>query len=133
MRSRRRDFLIIIASVSLMGLDSAKPPPELIGTWDYVSVTAMKDGKPFGTVHFQPGQWTVAFAEDRTWIMKSPPSLSGHIVTNGTYDVRGRELNMRRAQGESGKPNLKYRFTIEQEGKVLVLTDKESTSSASRE
>jgi hypothetical protein len=133
MKSRKRDLLIIIASVWLMGLDSAKPPPELIGTWDYMSVTALKNGKPFGTVRFQPGQWTVTFAEDATWIMKLPPSFSKPYSTKGTYDVHGRELDMKRAKGEHGKPNLKYRFTVEEDGKVLVLTDKESTSSASRE
>ncbi len=137
MKSRTREFLIILASVGLMRLDaaddSAKHSPELIGTWDYISITALKNGKPFGTVHFQPGQWTVTFAEDATWIMKSPPSFSKPYSTNGTYDVHGRELNMKRADAEPGKPNFKYRFTVERGGKVLVLTDKESTISASRE
>jgi hypothetical protein len=109
---------------------SPKAPPEVIGTWDYTSMTALKNGKPFGTVHFRPGQWTVTFNQDATWVMQppSPPAKPGGL--NGTYAVHGRDVDMKLA---NGSPYYKYRFTIEQDGKVLTLTTKESTISASRE
>jgi len=133
MKSRACWFLIVLASVCLMGVDatgsSPKVPPELIGTWDYTSMTALKNGKPFGTVHFQPGQWTVRFNLDATWAMK-PPSSANPGGLNGSYEVNGDDLDMKLS---SGKPYYKYRFTIERDGEVLVLTTKESTISANKE
>jgi hypothetical protein len=133
MRFRSRWFPTVLALVCLMGFDatsgSPKVPPELIGKWNYASMTALKDGKPFGTVHFQPGQWTVTFNQDFTWLMKTPsPSNPGGL--SGSYEVHGHDLDMKLA---SGKPYYKYRFTIEQDGKVLVLTTKEATISAGKE
>ncbi len=128
------EFLIILASVFLVGPNVAnggsKAVPELIGTWDYTSMTALKNGKPFGTVNFQPGQWALTFNQDATWVMKppSPPAKSGGM--NGSYDVHGHDLDMKLA---NGNPYFKYRFTIEQDGKVLTLATKESTIHASRE
>ena len=116
-----------------MGLDaignSSKVPPELIGTWDYTSMTPLKNGKPFGTVHFQPGQWTVTFNQDGTWVMKTPSPPNPHGL-NGSYEVHGHDLEMKLA---GGKPYNKYRFTIEQDGKVLSLMTKETSISANRE
>jgi len=125
--------LIVIAFIFLVGLNatgsSPKVTPELIGTWDYTSMTALKNGKPFGTVHFQPGQWTVTFNQDATWIMKtpSPPNPQG---LNGSYEVHGYNLDMNLA---NGKPYDKYHFTVEQDGKMLVSNTKEHTITASRE
>jgi hypothetical protein len=134
MKSRKFEYLIVLVSICLMGLDaaggSAKAPLEMIGTWNYTSMTALKNGKPFGTVHFRPGQWTVTFNQDATWVMKppSPPAKPGGL--NGSYAVHGHDVDMKLA---NGSPYYKYRFTIEQNGKVLTLTTKESTISASRE
>jgi len=126
-------LLIVIGFIFLVGLNatgsSPKVTPQLIGTWDYTSMTALKNGKPFGTVHFQPGQWTVTFNQDATWIMKtpSPPNPQG---LNGSYEVHEYNLDMNLA---NGKPYDKYRFTVEQDGKMLLLTTKEHTITASRE
>jgi hypothetical protein len=134
MKSRNDWLLIAVAVLCLVELgaagDSSKVPPELIGTWDYTSMTALKNGKPFGTVHFQPGQWTVTFNQDGTWAMKppSPPAKPGGL--NGNYAAHGRDVDMKLT---NASPYQKYRFAIEQDGKVLTLTTKESTISASRE
>jgi hypothetical protein len=93
-------------------------------------MTALKYGKPFGTVHFQPGQWTVTFNQDATWIMKPPSSSTKPSGLNGSYTVHGHNVDMKLT---NGSPYYKYRFTIEQDGKVLSLTTKESSISASRE
>ena len=133
MKSRYRWVVIVLAFVCLLGLDAngcpPKVPPELIGTWDYASMTALKNGKPFGAVHFQPGQWTVTFNQNATWTMKtpSPPNPRG---LNGSYEVHGHDLDMRLADG---KPYYTYRLSFEQDGKVLILTNKEATISANRE
>jgi hypothetical protein len=126
-------LLIVIGFIFIVGLNttgsSPKVTPQLMGTWDYTSMTALKNGKPFGTVHFQPGQWTVTFNQDATWIMHtpSPPNPQG---LHGSYEVHGDKLDMNLA---NGKPYDKYRFTVEQDGKMLVLTTKEHTITASHE
>lgn len=134
MKSRNYWLLIALAVLCLVKLgaagDSSKVLPGLIGTWDYTSMTALKNGKPFGTVHFQPGQWTVTFNQDATWAMKlpSPPAKPGSL--NGSYAVNGRDVDMKLA---NGSPYQTFRFAIQQDGKLLTLTTKESTISASRE
>lgn len=104
-------------------------PPELIGTWDYTSMTALKKGNPFGTVHFQPGQWTVTFNPDSTWAMKSPSPPAKPGGMNGSYAIHGHDVDMKLANGSTYH---KYRFTIEQDGKALVLAAKDSIINASR-
>jgi hypothetical protein len=126
-------FLIVFASIFVVGFSatgsSFKVAPELIGTWDYTSMTALKNGKPFGTAHFQPGQWTVTFNQDATWVMKTPSSQNPHSL-NGSYEVHKHDLDMKLA---SGKPYYTYHFALKQDGKVLVLTTKEHIISANRE
>jgi len=130
MKLSKSGFLLVLACICLATLTSAtasnKIPPELIGTWDYTSLAVLKKGKPFGTVHFQPGQWTVTFNPDATWTMKTPQRNS----FTGSYEVHGHDLDMKLADG---KPYDKYRFTLKQDWKVLVLTTNENTISASRE
>jgi hypothetical protein len=104
-------------------------PPELIGTWDYTSMAALKKGNPFGTVHFQPGQWTVTFNPDSTWVMKPPSSPAKPGGMNGSYAIHGHDVDMKLANGSAYH---KYRFTIEQDGKALVLAAKDSIITASR-
>jgi hypothetical protein len=124
-------FLAILASVCLWGLDatgsSSNTPPELIGTWDYSSMTSLKNGKPFGTVHFQPGQWTTTFNQDNAWVMKTPSPPNPHGL-NGIYRVHGHDLEMKLVDG---RPYYTFHFTIEQN--VLALTTKEISISANRE
>jgi hypothetical protein len=133
MKSRGIGYLVAVGCLLVVGLQSAsgahKVLQELVGTWDYISMTSLKNGKPFGTVHFNPGQWTVTFNSDGTWAMKTPSNLNGQGLS-GSYDVRGRDLDMKRA---NGKPYDDYRFSIEQDGKALVLTTKEVTITANRE
>ena len=57
----------------------------------------------------------------------SPPNPQG---LTGSYEVHGYNLDMNLA---NGKPYDKYRFTVEQDGKMLLLTTKEHTITASRE
>jgi hypothetical protein len=57
-----------------------------------------------------------------------PPAKPGG--TSGSYSVHGRDVDMKRTDGNSFQ---KYRFKVEQDGKVLVLTTKESIIAASRE
>jgi hypothetical protein len=124
---------LLITAVVLIGVGAvdggSKVPPELIGTWSYTSMTALKNGKPFGTTNFQPGQWTVTFNQDATWVMKTLANLNPHGLS-GTYEVHGHDVDMKLA---NGKPYYKYHLTIEQDGKVLVLTDKGSINRATRE
>ena len=133
MKSRSRWFFIVVAILSFVEFGAAgspsKVPQELIGTWDYTAMTALKNGKPFGTVHFQPGRWVLTLNEDGTWVMK-PPSPPAKGSTNGTFEVHGHDVEMKQA---NGNPFQKYRFKIEQDGRALTLTTKESTITASRE
>jgi hypothetical protein len=126
-------LLVVLASVFAMGLGRVgggpKIPAELIGTWDYTSMTTLKDGKPFGTVHLDPGDWTVTFNSDATWTMKTPSKLNPSGL-KGTYEVHGHDLDMKLV---GGKPYYKYKFTIDQDGKELNLSSKEALWSATRE
>jgi hypothetical protein len=60
--------------------------------------------------------------------MKTPPPTLRTM--NGSYSVHGHDLEMKMADG---KPYYTYRFTIEQDGKVLVLKNKETIINADRE
>jgi len=117
----------ICLAISSVAFD--KIQAELVGTWDYTSMTALKKGKPFGTVHFQPGQWTVIFKQDATWAMSMPPPANPRTM-GGTYEVRGHDVDMKMADG---KPFKTYHFTIEQGGKILTLRTADVSITASRE
>jgi hypothetical protein len=75
-------------------------------------------------------RWTVTFNQDASWVMKppSPPAKPGGL--SGSYAIHGNDIDMKLANGSSYQ---KYRFIVEQDGKVLTLTTKEATISASRE
>jgi hypothetical protein len=120
--------LICLATVSV-AVASSEIPPELIGTWDFASMTSLKDGKPFGTIHFKPGQWTLRLKNDGTYGEDFPVGKNPHM--DGVYKVHGHNLQMKPAKGSA---DLRYEFSLEQDGKVLVLTDKgKSISTANRE
>jgi hypothetical protein len=65
-------ILPILVCVWLLALGLAKvsdePPQELIGIWDYTSLTISSGA----TVHFKPGQWTLKLNADATWVMQGP-------------------------------------------------------------
>lgn len=131
MRRGKPSFLFVVALISVAALTavaSDKNSTPLIGTWDYTSMTALKNGKPFGTVHFQPGQWTVTFDMDG-WTMKTPSRINPDGL-KGTYKVHGHDLDLNLI---SGQPYKKCRFSLENDVTVLVMTDKGSTITASRE
>jgi len=73
---------------------SPKIPSELVGTWDYESFATLKNGKPFGTVHFQTGQWTVTFDQEGTWLVR-PPSNVNSSGLSGTNEVHWHDLDMK--------------------------------------
>ncbi|MGD0546172.1 MAG: lipocalin family protein [Candidatus Acidiferrales bacterium] len=133
MRTTLLFLQIVIFAACLTALDarsaSPKVPSELIGTWDYESFTPLKNGKPFGMVHFQPGQWTVTFNQDATWVMK-PPSNVNPSGQNGTYEVHGHDLDMK---SSNGKPYNSFHFKIDHEGKVLTLVNQKTSITANRE
>jgi hypothetical protein len=134
-RQECRFVFILVCScliASSAAVASSEIPIELIGTWDYASFQAMK---PLGEILFKPGQWTLILNTDGTYLLKGAlPSvdLQRESVVFGRYEVRGQNLNM--------KPNhrghdSKYSFKLQQDGKVLLLTDKTSGGviSANRE
>jgi hypothetical protein len=116
-------ILLILVCVGFLGLAKASDelPHELIGTWDYTSLTI-----PSGaTVHFKPGQWTLRLNADATWVMQGPVPSAKQV--NGTYEVHGSNLKM------IGGNDLEYHFSLKRDGKVLELKDKGSKINAGRE
>jgi hypothetical protein len=104
-------------------------PPELIGTWDFASFANLKHGQPFGTIHFKPGQWTLKLHDGGAYTEDFPVGSDPHV--EGVYKVHGHDLQLK---ATSRKAESRYRFALEQNGKVLVLTDEgKSISTANRE
>jgi hypothetical protein len=116
MRVMKIKILLVLVCVWLLALGLAKAsdelPQELIGIWDYTSLTISSGA----TVHFKPGQWTLRLNADATWVMQGP-----------TYEVHGSKLKM------NGGNDLEYHFSLKRDGKTLELKDKDSKISASRE
>lgn len=129
-----RCLLVILACLFLgaigVAAGSDEIPAELIGTWDYTSLTALKDGKPSGTVHFKLGQWTLKLNADATYLMKPPPPAAKPEGVSGTYKVHGHDLDLSPANGAH---KLMYHFSLKHDGKVLELKDKGTMITASRE
>jgi hypothetical protein len=127
--------VLLIAAVCTFTLEifasggpADSPSQALIGTWNYESFTNLKDGKPFGTVHFKPGQWTQTFNEDGTWTRSALLKASGEQT--GTYEAHGHDLTIKYSDG---RPDEKYHFKIEKKGKVLTLEGKEIIIKAVRQ
>jgi len=121
MKSR---ILLALACIWLLtsGLaNAADDTRELIGTWDYASLTIASGA----TVHFKPGQWTLKLNADATWVMQGPTPNSKPV--NGTYEVRAHKLKM------NGGNDLEYDFRLKHGGKDLELKGKGTKISASRE
>jgi hypothetical protein len=98
---------------------------QLVGSWDYESMTNLKDGKPFGTVHFKPGQWTITFKADGT-CNRSGLGKNAEPQTC-TYKVHKKELAIEFANGKKWD----YKFEIH-DGKSLRMTDKNTIFEATR-
>jgi hypothetical protein len=133
MKSITQGFLVALAFFYVLAFASSsgfgQTASELVGTWDYTSITNLKNGKPFGTVHFQPGQWTITYKQDGTWTM-NPALSSGKPAPNGRYVMHGHDVDMKLVNGSRYE---RYRFAIEQDGRELELTSKETIITASRE
>jgi hypothetical protein len=120
---------VLVLSLVWVTLASGDVPPELIGTWDFASMTALKNGQPSGTINFRPGQWTLRLKDRGTYTEDFPVGSDPHV--EGVYKVHGHDLALK---GTSRKAEWRYRFALEQDGKVLVLTEKgKSISTANRE
>ena len=128
MSQQKRRFVAVLVCVCFVAIGasvvSSQIPPDLIGMWNYSSLTAIKDGRPFGTVHFQPGQWTMKLNADGRFFEKGPlkSKSSDSDGATGKYEVHKHEFDMR---PDRGSHELKYNFKLEEGGKVLVLTDKD--------
>jgi len=127
MRLNGRTLLCILALLCAC-FASDKIAPELLGTWNYTSMAALDKGKPSGTIHFHPGQWSVTFGNDAKWSMILPSNVNAHGLS-GTYKIHKQTLEMRLSDG---RPYYKYRFSFEEDGKVLVLTGDQSINRATR-
>ena len=128
MSQEKRRFVAVLVCVCFVAVGASvalsETPPELIGMWNYSSLTAIKNGRPFGTVHFQPGQWTLRLNADGTYLTKGPlksasPDSDG---ATGKYEVHKHEFDM---MPDKGDHEPKYNFKFEEDGKVLVLTDRD--------
>lgn len=122
-------FLLAAVFACLMawGAVGGNPSP-LVGTWSFKSLTALQNGKPFGTVHLKQGQVTTTFRPDGTWVTDT--TIPNPHQLTGTYQIHGDVLEMKRSDG---KPYSTDRFKVEQDGKELSLTNKEQVLTARRE
>lgn len=102
-------------------------PQELIGTWHENSMTALKNGKSFGTGNFKPGQLSITFSADGMWLIDTTVPRPHKL--NGSYEVHGYDLDMK---WEDGKPYALYHYKIAQNGKQLLLKNDEVSIVASR-
>ncbi len=114
------NFLLLLCLAQLCHAAADKIPEELIGRWSEQSLTALKNGKPFGTVNFKPHQASITFNADGTWIINT--TIPTPHKLNGVYEIHGQDLDMKWADGE---PYSLYQFRIDQGGKQLVMENKE--------
>jgi hypothetical protein len=99
----------------------------LIGKWDCTSLTNLQDGRPFGTVHFNPGVMSYTYSDDGTWVMEA--QISKHTKLNGRYEIHGSELVMRNADGSLYED---FKVEIKDKGKEVVFKAKSSIITASK-
>ena len=99
----------------------------LIGTWDYTSYTLIQKGKPSGTLQFKPHTMLFTYHEDGTWEMEA--SDSTHTTHNGSFEIHGSELIMKKADGS---PYQDCDVELTDNGKQMVLKDKRSIITASK-
>jgi hypothetical protein len=99
----------------------------LIGRWDYTSYTILQKGKPSGTVQFKPGTMLFTYREDGTWKMEAQDA--SHTKLNGSYEVHGAELIMKKADGSLYQD---FDTELKNEGKGMIMKDKRSIVTASK-
>jgi hypothetical protein len=122
---------ILLAALLVMACSAvanAQTPQTLLGSWNYESMMNLKHGKPFGTLHFGPGQWIITFKSDGTWTRTAP--LPPAKPQSGTYKVHKQTLILKYSVSV---PDDRYRFEIQSDGKKLTMTDKKTIFQASRQ
>jgi hypothetical protein len=117
--------LLVMASYAVA---SAQESQVLVGSWNYESMTNLKDGKPFGTLHFKPGQWTITFNADGHWTRNAP--LPAAKPQSGTYKVHKHELTLKH---DVVAPDDRFDIRFQSDGKVLMLSNKDTIYQASRQ
>lgn len=117
-------ILIVTCYAVAAGQDS---PQALVGGWDYASMTNLKDGKPSGTVHFKPGQWTITFNPDASWTRSA--LIPAAKPQAGTYKVHNNDLILKHNYVASDD---KFEFELKNDGKTLTLTNKDTIYQATR-
>jgi hypothetical protein len=90
-------------------------------------MTSLRDGKPSGTVHFKPGQWTITFNQDGSWARSAPVPAAKPQA--GTYKVHKNDLILTHNYAASDD---KFEFELTDDGKTLTLTNKDTIYQASR-
>jgi hypothetical protein len=117
-------YLCVIAHVAFADpLDKTA----LIGRWDYTSYTMLQKGKPSGTVQFKPGTMLFSYHENGTWEMEAADAT--HTRLNGSYEVRGTELIMKKADGS---PYQDFDVELKTDGKGMILKDNRSIITANK-
>jgi hypothetical protein len=118
-------LLLIVTCYAIAGGQDS--PQALVGSWNYESMTNLKDGKPFGTVHFKPGQLTIAFNPDGSWARSAP--IPAAKPQAGTNKVHKHDLILKHNYAASDD---KYEFELKNDGKTLTLTNKDTIYQATQ-
>lgn len=126
MRAMVGALMLIVTGYAVAGGEDS--PKALVGDWDYASMTNLKDGKPSGTVHFKPGQWTITFNPDGSWARSAPVPAAQPQA--GTYKVHKNDLILKHNYAASDD---KYEFEPKNDGKTLTLTNKATIYQATRQ
>ena len=117
-------FFLVIANLAYADpLDKTA----LVGRWDYTSYAILQKGKLSGTVQFKPGTMLFTYRDDGTWEMEAGDAT--HTRLNGSYEVHGTELIMKKADGS---PYQDFDVELKSGGKVMVMRDKRSIVTASK-
>jgi len=126
----RRSFGVLLALsclVSPMAFADSLDKTNLLGRWDYTSYTVLKNGKPSGTVQFKPGAMMFTYRPDGTWAMEANDAT--HTKLNGTYEVRGRKLIMRKTDGAIYQD---FDVQLDKAGRAMIMKDKRSIVTATK-
>lgn len=91
----------------------------LIGKWDYTSYTLLHNGHPSGTINFKPGALSFIYNNDGSWAMEAYDAT--HTKLNGSYEIHGAELIMRKADGS---PYQDFKVETKDHGKIVLFIDK---------
>jgi hypothetical protein len=121
--------LALVLPFVIADLASAAPldKSNLVGTWNYTSYTLLEDGRPSGTAHFAPGALVFTYREDGTWEMEAADAT--HTRLSGSYEIRGSELIMKKADGS---PYQDFQVEMDNQGQEMTMRDKRSIVTASK-